>query len=511
MSFFKNKLPSALISPSGAVALAVLLAWVAILLSFARHVALVLEAWETLPSHSHGYVVLLVVAYFLWMKRPLLAELNFAPSWKGFVFLNIMGLAALLGSMISVAAVVQFATVFMMFGAVWAIAGDRAARVTFGPLSFLLFAVPFGHEVLPVLMNWTADATVAALRGSGIPVYQEGRNFIIPSGSWSVVEACGGIRYLLTSIFIGAVFAYMTYTRPLKRMVFMLWAVVMPLVANWIRAYVIVVVAHLSGNEWGLGMSHLALGWVIFGLAILASFAVGARWADPQPVLPTSIPAVPAIPLRKVFLAAFFAAVVPVVWYGAALGVEAAGKADTPILAMESLSRLERSTSAVPGIQPSFPGAKVVHQGTYVFEGEPVEVFIAFFRDQTQGAEMVNVSNKLEPSGDWSWGYSGKAGRASAELPEMQLEGYVRGPRYAALHRLYWVGGMTTTGEITSKVLQVLSRLRGRGDDSAFVAFTAYSGESVADASRKLQAFEAALLAGVLKDLDRTALEGQAH
>jgi hypothetical protein len=55
--------------------------------------------------------------------------------------------------------------------------------VTLGPLSFLLFAVPFGVEALPVLMNWTADATVLALRYTGVPVFQEGRNFVIPAGS----------------------------------------------------------------------------------------------------------------------------------------------------------------------------------------------------------------------------------------------------------------------------------------------------------------------------------------
>jgi exosortase len=43
------------------------------------------------------------------------------------------------------------------------------------------------------------------LRYTGVPVFQEGRNFVIPSGRWSVIEACGGIRYLLTSVFIGAV------------------------------------------------------------------------------------------------------------------------------------------------------------------------------------------------------------------------------------------------------------------------------------------------------------------
>ena len=218
--------------------------WGALLYAFRPYVEMVLVAWETLPSHAHGYVVLMVVAYLLWIKREHLAAVVCRPSWKGFVALALGAFVAMVGELTSVAAMVQFALVLMIFCTVWAIGGDRAGRVAAGPLSFLVFAVPFGQEALPILMNWTADATVVALRHSGVPVFQEGRNFVIPSGRWSVIEACGGIRYLLSSIFIGAVYAYLTYTRTSKRVLFMVWSVVMPLLANWLRAYVIVMVAH---------------------------------------------------------------------------------------------------------------------------------------------------------------------------------------------------------------------------------------------------------------------------
>jgi exosortase len=81
----------------------------------------------------------------------------------------------------------------------------------------LLFAVPFGEAFRPRLMDWTADSTVGALRLTGIPVYREGRYFAIPTGHWSVVEACSGLRYLIASITVGALYAYLTYQRWWKR------------------------------------------------------------------------------------------------------------------------------------------------------------------------------------------------------------------------------------------------------------------------------------------------------
>ena len=50
------------------------------------------------------------------------------------------------------------------------------------------------------LMKWTADFTVTALQLSGIPVFRDGTFFFtIPSGNWSIVEGCSGVRYLIAS------------------------------------------------------------------------------------------------------------------------------------------------------------------------------------------------------------------------------------------------------------------------------------------------------------------------
>ena len=74
--------------------------------------------------------------------------------------------------------------------------------------------------MMPKLMEWTAWFTVLALRASGIPVYQEGLQFVIPSGNWSVVEACSGIRYIIASVTVGTLFAYLNYVTLRRRLIF---------------------------------------------------------------------------------------------------------------------------------------------------------------------------------------------------------------------------------------------------------------------------------------------------
>jgi exosortase A len=164
--------------------------------------------------------------------------------------------------------------------AVWAVLGTRVVRALAIPLGFLFFAVPFGEFLLPTLINWTADFTVAALRASGVPVYREGHFFTIPSGNWSVVEACSGLRYLIASFMVGCLYAYLSYRSIQRRVAFIAASIIVPIVANWMRAYIIVMLGHLSGNKIATGVDHLIYGWLFFRLVMMLLFWIGGRWRE---------------------------------------------------------------------------------------------------------------------------------------------------------------------------------------------------------------------------------------
>src|SRR4029453_4693921 len=124
------------------------------------------------------------------------------------------------------------------------------------------------------------DFTVTALRLSGIPVYREGTFFTIPSGNWSVVEGCSGLRYLIASITVGTLYAYLTYQKLWKRGLFFAFSVIVPIISNGMRAYMIVMIAHLSDMKLALGVDHLIYGWGVFGGVILLLFWAGSFWRD---------------------------------------------------------------------------------------------------------------------------------------------------------------------------------------------------------------------------------------
>ena len=224
--------------------------------------------------------------WLVWRQRQQLLATPARPWWFALIAIAAAGSLWLVMSVAEVNSARQFALVLMLQGAIVAIVGPAVARVAALPLLFLLFAVPAGEFLLPTLMEWTADFTVAALRASGVPVYREANHFIIPSGAWSVVEACSGLRYLIASMVIGVVYAAVSYRTVGRRIAFIGASIVVPLVANWLRAYMIVMIGHLSNNELAVGVDHLIYGWLFFGVVMALLFWVGSFWSEREASVP---------------------------------------------------------------------------------------------------------------------------------------------------------------------------------------------------------------------------------
>ena len=260
------------------IVLALALAWAGYLYRDAADAMLVI--WQRSETFNHCFLIPPIVAWLIWRKRAVLATMQPAPSFPA-VFLTIgAGAAWLAGQLAIVNALTQFAFVAIAVASVPALLGFRVASAIAFPLAFLFFSVPFGEFVMPQMMELTADFTVLALRASGIPVYREGLQFVIPSGNWSVVEACSGVRYLIASFTVGTLFAYLNYRSPGKRLAFMLVSLAVPIVANWLRAYMIVMLGHISNNKLAAGVDHLIYGWVFFGVVIMIMFAIGSKWSE---------------------------------------------------------------------------------------------------------------------------------------------------------------------------------------------------------------------------------------
>ncbi|WP_300316895.1 exosortase A [Accumulibacter sp.] len=441
------------------------------------------DIWLRSDTYAHGFIVPPISLWLIWRMRASLAALAPRHSYSAIVLFAAAGFAWLLGQLAAVNVVSQFALVTMLVLAVPTVLGWQFARRIAFPLLFLFFAVPFGDFAMPTLMDWTAHFTILGLRASGIPVHAEGLRFVIPSGSWSVVEACSGVRYLIASVTVGTLFAYLTYRSLTRRLVFVGVSFVVPVVANWLRAYMIVMIGHLSGNKLAGGVDHLIYGWVFFGIVILAMFWIGARWREDeldQGVPAPAVQASTAVPTTTVpsLLAAVCTVLVGGGYVFALWQIEHRLAPEvSQIVPLGPISGWQASAAPTDEWQPKYQDYAARTQATFEKDGRTVGLFIAFYRNQDHQHKMVSSTNVLLHSDDPLWVRVGSGTREMVfDNRDLRVRTAVlSGPLSTrmAVWQWYWVDGRWTASDPLAKIYTALSRLGGRGDDSAVIVLHA--------------------------------------
>ena len=485
-----------------------LLLAVAVLLLFQTTVRAIVSVWYFNGTYAHAFLVPPISAWLAWRQRDQLVGVPVRPEPWMLLPLTAMCLLWLVGELAAAAAPTQFALVAMLVICVPLALGLPVSRVLLFPLLFLFFAVPMGEALVPKMMEWTADFTVAAVSFSGVPVYRQGQEFIVPTGSWSVVEACSGVRYLIASVMVGTLFAYLNYNSYRRRLLFILVSLLVPLLANWLRAYMIVMLGHLSGNKLAVGVDHIIYGWVFFGVVIGIMFFIGARWAEPS--LETSAPAAGAV-------AADTSSLGRGGWLVLALALVALGATQI------AFSKLDVDQSGVPvrlelpaawgggwmaedasiaPFTPAFKGAKAEATRTYRLGDERVAAWVGYYHDQNYETKLVTTTNVLaEATGESRWAQANQGGRTVATPAgainvlvanvQASLAAPDLGGRRLRAWQVYWVGGHYIASGTRARLQLAVNRLLGRGDDAAVVIFyTEGADPELADA--RLERFAAA-------------------
>lgn len=482
------------------------LVWAALLALLHPTGANMMAIWERSETYAHGYIVLPIALWLVWRKRHQLMATPSAPEpWVLVLALAAAGLW-LVARLMSVNVVEQYALVLLLISAVWMLLGSKASRVMLFPLGFLLLMVPNGDNFLPQLMNITADFTVFALRLWGLPVYREGTFFSLPSGDWSVVEGCSGIRYIISSVTLGLLYAYLTYRTLWKRIAFSVAAFVVPIFANGMRATLIVLIAHYSDMKLALGVDHFIYGWVWFGVVMLIMFAVGNLWREDT--LAEEHHAPPALsPKLGILPAGVLLALVAVFpWYESHLNSRA--PLPSPLARVSAPPGWNPTPAPVTEWMPRWEGLD--DQRTLHLEknGDQVMLFLGWYGAQRQGAELVNFDNQLVPQKHPIWRKPTEIGREvgidgqKLDLREATVDSLVKGQRLLVW---YWnrIPGRSTTSALDIKLALGLRKLRNSDDAGAVVILASPYPDRPETAEAALRRFVADLQPGLNPLLDK--------
>lgn len=430
----------------------------------------IVAIWARSDTFAHGYLILPISVYLIWEGRGHLRRLAPSPNFKVLPLIALVGFGWLACRLAGVLVLEQYLAVAAIPLAVWGVLGNTVMRQLAFPLGFLLLGVPIGEVLIPPLIDFTASFTVAGLRLTGVPVLRDGNLLTLSSSRWSVVEACSGLRYLIACLTLGILYAHLTYRSWLRRGLCVLAAIIVPIIANGFRAYMIVMMGHLSDMRLAVGVDHLIYGWIFFGLVVLLFFWVGSFFREDE--AEGSDEPVTESPSsggggRGFVAAGVCAVVIASVWPAWAGRIEN----DVVEIPSDEASALPAAVggwvaTTMPGgvWQPHYVGADVIDMRRYRRGDEWLGLHAACYAVQHQGAELVNSSNLMVSPDDKSTHVSSSSTETvstphgSVDVLESILSG---GDGRTRAWKFYWIEGTPTASPYYAKLLELVGKLGG--------------------------------------------------
>lgn len=247
--------------------------------SYAPVLARLVHQWATDEDMGHGFFVPLVAGYIVWRRRPALLAAKPAPSWWGLAVIAWGALQLYIATLGAELFLARTAFIVTLTGMVLFLGGRPILRVVAFPLFLLCFMVPipaiiYNQITLP-LQFFASHVAEVVLSALGVPVIREGNILDLANQNLSVVEACSGIRSLLTLSFLSLVYAYFFDKKVWMRPLLLVLTVPIAILANAGRVTITGLLSEVN-PELAEGLFHTASGWVIFMVALLMLVAVHA-------------------------------------------------------------------------------------------------------------------------------------------------------------------------------------------------------------------------------------------
>jgi EpsI family protein len=304
------------------------------------------------------------------------------------------------------------------------------------------------------------------------------------------------LRYLIASVTLGFLYAYVMYRSIGRRIIFIIAAAIVPIFANGIRAYMVVMIGYLSDMRLAVGIDHIIYGWVLFGIIIGIMFYVGSFWREDTEGhlgggrMGSSQEAGLEHPSQtgKLVMATLSVMALMLLWPALAVKVDGASRSVVPI---KLDTPMPAGGWSLAGLrwdwQPSYLKPQGSLRQSYASQRGVVSLYLEYYRDQRQGAELVDSQNLLVGVKDPVWRL------LSNKKTVAQLDGRPITVREASIDspsdkllvwQWYWIDGYPTTNDYLAKLFEAKDKLyEGRTRSASIILATDY--EVHADRARK--------------------------
>jgi exosortase len=249
-----------------------------VLIMYASVLSSLAKQWWNDPNYGHGFFVPVFAGCVLWSQRDRWRGLPFRPNNFGLAIMLFAIALRVLGVLGAELFIARLSLVILISGIVVFLAGSHFLRSIAFPIGYLLFMIPLPaiiyYKLTMPLQLWASQLGASGLVAVGIHTVREGNLLILPNCTLNVVEACSGIRSLLSLLAAVVAYGYLAESSKWKRGVLAVASVPIAIATNGLRLVATGVLSYFYGPRVDSSVVHLALGLGFFALAFLSILLV---------------------------------------------------------------------------------------------------------------------------------------------------------------------------------------------------------------------------------------------
>lgn len=467
------------------------LGFVCILILFSDPIQDAIFLWTNRSAYNHCYLIIPITLYLLWDNRGELAESVPAPSIWGLV--GVAGFSAvwLFAAAAGISEGEHVAIVGLIQSLIIALFGIQIYRQNLIAFLYLWLLVPTGTFLLPVLQQIALVQTEFLLNLSGIPNFVEGFLIEVPTGRYHVAPGCAGLNFILSSIALTPLYGYLIYQSWIKRFAAIAIMLLVALVANAIRIFVIIALAEWSNRQIDIVDDHLLYGWGFFAVILLLMGWLGLRFEDPpkkhQPGQKSGQPIAAKSRFATIGIAAIALLWIAPLYYDSTQ--KDVSVSEVSITWPQSVGNWTETADAGDW-QAAFPTAHDFMRVRYANGRTNVDLNVAYYWRQIEGRELI--SNINAPAGAEPWqAQSQSARRIGLNGTDISVVEQIslKEPDVRLVWHWFWIDGEFISRSSIAKLRQAKVSLIGGEPRAAAIVISTPITTTIENAAAELTAF----------------------
>lgn len=231
------------------------------------------KKWLASDEYSHAFLTLPVILYMIWGKKAVLQDTKFQYAPLGLFLVVLATVCYFFAMLTQVHTLISLSLFLTILGVLIYLTGIQSVQILFIPLVLLLILIPV-PEQLYIKLTFPLQLKVSQLSEMmveqfAVPILREGNVMNIPGKSFEVVEACSGMRSIITLLTLSLIMGYFMLERKTSKILLLLASIPTAVCINIIRVSSMIILYHFFRLDLSEGLLHTLTGTLVFVIAFI--------------------------------------------------------------------------------------------------------------------------------------------------------------------------------------------------------------------------------------------------